>query len=523
MTTELSGRYRPEEERRPELTPEEVALILRIGVFVKMRWIAIAGILVASLLASQVFDISFPLLPIYIICASMAVYNFALLLQERSLKGGASGLVTHDLAAPLRRPLTTLDRMPAASPLIEKARTVGNIHIVLDLVALTTLLHFTGGIENPFIFYFVFHVILAGILLHYQVAYVLATSAILLVLLLIGLEYGNVIPHVHLEGFADPNLYKQGTYILGILVALATCLFGSAYMVTAISGELRKRQREVVALKDSGLREKTKELEEATKELTKLEEGRKQLLRFLGIAAHDLKAPLSAVQSYLQLMIGGFAGEIADKQKHMLDRSSLRITGLLEMISDLLDISRIEAGQIVQEMEEVSLSQVVKDSVENVHALAKEKRIRLSTAIPKSLPQLRASGIRLQQVITNLLTNAIKFTPEKGEIKLKAIDQGGDIQVEVIDTGVGIATEELPKIFDDFYRTDDREKAGTGLGLSIVKRIVEAHGGQIWAESPNPEDKSSGGSKFTFTLPKKPILAGKKKSKQNLRKGRPGK
>ena len=518
MTTDLSDRSFPEQERKSELTPEESALVLRIGVFVVMRWIAIAGILVASLLATQVFNISLPLLPIYIFCAIITVYNLMLFLQERGLKAEASGSIPQGIVVPITRLLIV---PKATSPLIDKARTIGNIHIALDLVVLTALLHFTGGIENPFIFYFVFHVIIAGILLHYRVAYVVATSAILLVLLLVGLEYSGVIPHVHLEGFASADLHKQGTYILGVLVAIATCLYGSAYMVTNISGELRKRQREVVAFRDSSIREKTKELTEANEELAKLEEARKHLLSFLAIASHDLKAPLAAVQSYLQLMVGGFAGEIADKQRHMLDRSSKRITGLLELISDLLDISRIEGGQIVQEMEEVSLSQVVEDSIENIGALAKEKRIKLGIEMAKPLPKLRASGVRLQQVITNLLTNAIKFTPEKGEIKLRVTDRAGDIQVEVMDTGAGIAAEELPKIFDDFYRGGDREKAGTGLGLSIAKRIVEAHGGQIWVESPNPEDKSARGSKFTFTLPRKLVLAGKKGGKTKLVKEKP--
>jgi signal transduction histidine kinase len=373
---------------------------------------------------------------------------------------------------------------------------------------LAALIHFTGGIENPFIFFFVFHVIIAGILLHHRVAYFVATAAILLVLLLVGLEYNGVIDHVHLAGFAPTNLYTQGTYILGVLVALTACLYASAYMVTHLSGELRKRQREVVALKDSGIREKAKELKEATRELAKLEEGRKNLLHFLGVVAHDLKAPLSAVQSYLQLMVGGFAGEIDDKQRHMLSRSSQRLTELLELISDLLDISRIEAGQIVSEFEEISLSQTVKDSLENVRSQAKEKKVALKVEMPRSLPQIKASGIRLQQVMTNLLTNAIKFTPEKGTIKLRVTEQQNDILVEVMDTGTGIAAEELPKIFDDFYRGIDSTKSGTGLGLSIVRRIIEAHKGRIWSESPNPEDELARGSKFTFILPKDLDTAG---------------
>ena len=509
MTTTPGGRTAPGAIENPGLTPEESALVVRIGVFVKMRWLAIVGVLVASLLATQVFGIQFSLVPIYFICAVMTLYNFLFLYQSRHLNAEARGWLPETLTVPLRRLLTI---PKATSPLIEKARATGNIHIIVDLAALTVLLHYTGGIENPFIFYFIFHVILAGILLYYRVAYLIATWAIFLVMLLVGLEYYRVIPHVHLEGFASAGLYQEDPYILSVLVALSTCLYASAYMVTSISGELRKRQREVVALQQKGLREKTEELEEASRELSKLEEGRQHLLRFLGIASHDLKAPLSAVQSYIQLMLGGFSGELTDKQRQMLERSSTRITEQLELISDLLDISRIEGGQIVREMEEVSLPQVVEGSLENVRALAKEKRISLEVEMPRLLPKLRASSARLQQVITNLLANAIKFTPERGEIKLRVAEREGEIQVEVLDTGDGIAAEDLPNIFNDFYRGGDKTKTGTGLGLSIAKRIVEAHGGEIWAESPNPEDKKARGSKFTFTLAKNLALDNKKRS-----------
>jgi signal transduction histidine kinase len=505
MATKPNSRPSPKEERGPGLTPEEAALVVRIGVFVKMRWLAIAGVLIASLLATRVFDIRFPLLPVYIICAVMVGYNLWFYFQARSLRAEASGSITQKLAVPLRRLLII---PKATSPTIDQARAIGNIHIGIDLLALIVLLHFTGGIENPFIFYFVFHVIIAGILLHYRVAYVVATAATFLVFLLVGLEFGGVIPHVHLEGFASSDLYRQGPYILGVLTALATCLFASAYMVTNISGELRKRQREVVVLQQRGLREKTKELKEAGRELTKLEEGRKHLLRFLAIASHDLKAPLSAVQSYIQLMLRGFTGKLTEKQTQMLERSSTRIIEQLELISDLLDISRIEGGQIVKEVEEISFPQIVEDSIENVRAMAQEKKIKLVSEVPRPLPKLRASGVRLQQVLTNLFTNAIKFTAEKGEIKLRVTRREDDILVEVADTGSGISAEDLPQIFDDFYRGAAREKPGTGLGLSIVKRVVEAHGGKISAESPDPEDKKARGSRFTFTLPGSLIIPG---------------
>ena len=471
MSNKLFG-----EEGEPEYTPEEVALLMRLRVFITMRWLAILGVIIATLVASIVFHIGFPTLPVYIICAFMVLYNLVLSYQVRGLKTERPGLA------------------------LPKARTYSNIHIFLDLVALTALLHFTGGIENPFIFYYVFHIILASIALHYRVVYLLATSALLMVTLLVGLEYAGAIPHVNLVGFAAPTLYKEGSYILAVLVALAVILYGTTYMATAISGELRKRQRQVVQLREHLLEEKTGELKQASREVVKLEEERNRFLRFITIAAHDLKAPLTAIQGFLWVMLGGFSGELTDKQKTMLQRSSFRITELLNLISDLLDIPRIETGQIVQEMKEISLREVVKRSLDDLRNLAKEKGVKLKVELPETLPKIRGSSPRLQQVITNLVDNAINYTPE-GVVTIRVREVGKNMQVEVMDTGIGIPPKDLPRVFDDFFRASNVDKKGTGLGLSIVKRIVETHRGKIWVESPCPE--SNTGSKFTFTLPKK--------------------
>jgi signal transduction histidine kinase len=373
--------------------------------------------------------------------------------------------------------------------------------LFLDLIALTVILHFTGGIENPFIFYFVLHITAASISLHYRVVYLLATSALLMVMLLVGLEFAGAIPHINLVGFAAPTLYQEGSYILAILVVLATLLYTAAYMVTAISGELRKRQRQVMQLREQLIEEKTGELERASGEITKLEEEKNRFLRFLGIAAHDLKAPLTAIQGFLWIMLGGYSGELTDKQRNMLDRSSRRISELLNLISDLLDIPRIETGQIVQEIKEVSLREVVKHSLDDLRNVAKEKGVKLKVALPQNhLPKVKGSSPRLQQVITNLVSNAINYTPE-GEVTVRVSEEGDNLRVEVMDTGIGIPPEDLPRLFDDFFRASNVAAKGTGLGLSIAKRIVEAHGGSIWVESPCPETNT--GSKFTFTLPKK--------------------
>ena len=222
MSNKLTNQL-PVAEGKPERTPEEAALVMRLKVFINMRWVAIAGVIIATLVASMVFHISFSTLPVYVIAGLMVLYNLVLLRQVRSLKAQRVGSV------------------------IQRARTYGNFHIFLDLVTLTVLLHFTGGIENPFIFYFALHAVAASTILHYRIVYMLATTAILMVMLLVGLEYTGVIPHVNLVGFAAPELDKGASYILAVFIALATVLYSSAYMATAISGELRKRQRQLLA------------------------------------------------------------------------------------------------------------------------------------------------------------------------------------------------------------------------------------------------------------------------------------
>ena len=231
-----------------------------------------------------------------------------------------------------------------------------------------------------------------------------------------------------------------------------------------------------------------------------LEEEKRKFLRFVSIAAHDLKAPLAAVQSFLGVMLGGFTGELNEKQKHMMRRASERITELFGLISDLLDIPRIEKSQLVQEMEDVSLTHIIDSFVEESCSLAEQKGIRFSVEISPDLPSVHGSSPRLQQVITNLVNNAINYTAE-GEVAMRVRETDDEILVEITDTGCGIPPEELQKIFDDFFRASNAEIQGTGLGLSISERIVEAHGGRIWAESPCTE--TGKGSRFSFKLPKK--------------------
>jgi signal transduction histidine kinase len=464
-----------EESKAADYSLEQRALILRLGVYINLRWLVIPTIVIATLVASLVFNISFPTLPVYIICVIIALYNSLLLFWARGLKKQDPDMV------------------------VRRAETYGYIQVILDLLILTALLHFTGGIENPFIFLYIIHTNAAAIFLPRRRVYYLTTLAMAMVTSLVFLEYFGVIPHVNLGGFVMPYRYSQLSRILSVLIAIVTLAYTTVYVTTAIVGELRRRQREVVALKDQLLEQRTKELEQISAEVVKLEEERRHFVRFLSVVAHDLQSPLVATQSLLSYILDGYTGEITEGQKDLMQRGIRRIDDLLTLITDLLDIPRIEAGEIKREMREVSLNDVVKKATDGLDNLARQKGITLKIELPKRSPKVVASSRRLQQVITNLVSNAINYTRD-GSVLAKTTKDDGDVRFEVIDTGVGILPNELPKLFQDFFRGSNVGAKGTGLGLSISKRIIEAHGGKIWVESPAPE--TGKGSKFVFTLPK---------------------
>lgn len=245
--------------------------------------------------------------------------------------------------------------------------------------------------------------------------------------------------------------------------------------------------------------ERARELEQCFIEVDKMEEERRNFVRFLSVVAHDLQSPLVATQSILSYIADGYTGEITDGQKDLMQRGIRRIDELLTLITDLLEIPRIEAGQLAREMQEISLNSVVKQAMVGLDNVAKRKGLALNVELPESSPRVHASSRRLQQVLINLVSNAINYTRD-GMVLVRVKEYDSEVAVEVIDTGIGILPDEMPRIFDDFFRGSNAGPKGTGLGLSISKRIIEAHGGKIWAESPCPE--TGKGTKFSFTLPK---------------------
>lgn len=217
---------------------------------------------------------------------------------------------------------------------------------------------------------------------------------------------------------------------------------------------------------------------------------------FISNISHELRTPLASLKALVETLRDG-ALEDPPAAQHFLERMEIEIDALAQMVQELLELSRIESGQAPLHPVPASVSEIVNPVVERLRPQAERAGIHLAVEIASELPAVLADVERTRQVVANLVHNAIKFTLQGGHVVVKAWEEGTNLLISVQDTGVGIAAEDLPRIFERFYKADHaRSGGGTGLGLAIARHIVEAHGGRIWAESTPGR-----GSTFYFTMP----------------------
>jgi GAF domain-containing protein len=238
-----------------------------------------------------------------------------------------------------------------------------------------------------------------------------------------------------------------------------------------------------------------REIEAKSREL---EVASRHKSQFLANMSHELRTPLNAILGYTELILDGIYGQAPEKIQDVMERVDKSGRHLLGLINDVLDLSKIEAGQLTLALNDYSMKEVVQTVSTAVESLAAEKKLALKIEVAPDLPPGKGDERRITQILLNLVGNAIKFT-EIGEVRIQATTRDGDFVVSVSDTGPGIAPADQQKIFEEFQQADSsttRKKGGTGLGLSIARRIIELHGGRIWVESAPGK-----GSTFSFTLP----------------------
>ena len=257
-------------------------------------------------------------------------------------------------------------------------------------------------------------------------------------------------------------------------------------------------ERHGLGIESRRLRKMEEEAERLSREKEELQRLNQLKSQFTLLVAHELRAPVAAIQSYLKLILEGYVSQ--DRFTEIIAKAERRAGQQLALIGDLLDLARITGGPLREdEVSTVDLVAVLLETRDMMQAAADEKQLTLGFQIADGIPPVRATLKHIHQLWTNLLSNGIKYTPAGGRVTVRVDARDGVVTGSVQDTGIGIAEEDLPKIFHDFYRTRNAkefEQMGTGLGLSIVKAIMEVYGGDISVES-----ELGVGSTFTFHLP----------------------
>jgi signal transduction histidine kinase len=309
-------------------------------------------------------------------------------------------------------------------------------------------------------------------------------------------ERGSVLPQVR------PVLAQAGYHsLLAVPLLFEQQTFGGLVVYRPEAGEFAPEvvnllqtfaTHSVLAIQNARL---FRELEERGRQL---EIASKHKSQFLANMSHELRTPLNAILGYTELIIDEIYGPVPQKICEVLERVQQGGRHLLGLINAVLDLSKIEAGQLVLAVADYSMQEVVQTVFASVESLATEKRLALNVSVPPDVPRGKGDEQRLSQVLLNLVGNAIKFT-EAGEVGIQVTAADGMFTVAVSDTGMGISEADQQKIFEEFQQADSsstRKQGGTGLGLAIAKKIIEMHGGRIWVESSLGK-----GSTFWFTLP----------------------
>ncbi len=217
---------------------------------------------------------------------------------------------------------------------------------------------------------------------------------------------------------------------------------------------------------------------------------------FISNVSHELRTPLAALKALTETLQGG-ALEDPPAAHRFLEQMETEVDSLSLMVSELLELSRIESGRVPLTLAPTRPIDIVTPAFERLYLQAERAGLTLTLECPEELPPVMADATRVQQVVVNLLHNAIKFTPSGGNVTVRAMQQDRAVRFSVSDTGIGITAEDLSRIFERFYKVDrSRATSGTGLGLAIARHLVEAHGGRIWVES-----EVGKGSTFYFSIP----------------------
>lgn len=428
-----------------EWFPFLTAVILhdRISWSIRLRWLAVIGFFSATLVSKYSLGLVVPYEIIWLLLAGLALINFI-----------------YYLIAKLFKEFTFISEL-----------IVLHVHIFFDLLFLTFIVHFSGGIENPIFLFYAFHVVISSIIFPGLIPLFFTTLVVLLFGSLIYLEYSGIIPHYNLFHTA---LHKNIIAISLIYFVFIVTVYVTAYICSTFMQIYRDIKK-------------------------KIDLQNQQKTQFFHFTSHELKSPIIAIKSSLDGIIKNYAGQIDERGLNVLVRASKRSGQMIEILKELLELSKNRGLTKKEEGQLYDLNEILREVVNQDLAQAEAKNISVRCAISDQPAYMLGIRDDIKRVFVNLLSNAIRYTADDGRIDVSSHQEDGKLIISFNDTGIGILEKDLPNIFTEFYRSENAKKVvsfGTGLGLSLVKQIVENYQGTIEVSSQENQ-----GSKFTLTLP----------------------
>ncbi len=420
---------------------------------INLRWIAALGVVIATLLSTHILEIPLPQLELYSVAIILFIANSIYLsIYHRKIK-----LYQNNITSTIRRFLF--------------------IQIIIDLILLTILLHFSGGIENPFIVYYTFHLIIASILLPRFESYIVATITVMLAGILAMVEYIGIISHYQLSVFFSRGYYDNVYYITGGGFIFLTTSFVIVYLTNTISNQLRKKGQAYRQV-NSKLISKDQIKNEYVYQIT-----------------HDLKGHLGAIKNCLDVVLIKNSKVL---NTEFTERALNRTRKLHTFMHDLNGITQLQLSYKLA-FEKLLVRELIDKAIDLFNNEEKEKKIIFDVQINPQVKFIYGNKLLLTEVFKNLLSNSIKYSSNSVKINIHINSKDEKIRIEIKDTGIGIPENEIQNIFNEFYRASNAnslDKKSNGLGLTLVKLIVEHHKGQIFAES-----KVNEGTSMTLILP----------------------
>lgn len=431
--------------------------------FIKLRYSAVLMLVVFLTTTGLLFKISFTPVQFYAISSitlSIFIYNIILAILQKHLKYSDEGFNPIHLSI---------------------------LQMVLDLYALCLLVYYTGGIESPLFLLFIFHMVIGSMILPRFIIYSSACLVILVFSSIVFAEYFGLIAHHSIAGFLKFPFYNNFSFISVFLSVFAFVLIVTVMLANEIANKLYKMEENLL---DS---------------LDKLRAVEIEKENYITSVVHEIKTPIAAVQSYLDIILGNYLGPISAKIEEKLKRTRSRSDEAIQMINNILKISRLKLLDDLGK-DELDIKRLVCSAHEKLKSQIESKAIKFSLLDNrKNKRKVLGDKFLLEIGFSNIISNAIKYVDQCGIVVITMTDSQNGVEIKVCDNGIGIPAGENANIFDEFFRASNikhKGYEGVGLGLTVVKQIITKHGGNITVESPSSlANETHPGTCFIITLP----------------------